>query len=311
MSYSIVQYTGDGATATWSVPFPYISKSDVSVKVAGVAATFTWPTTSTVTITPTPANGAVIEIKRSTSPGSRVVDFGNGANLDEASLDNSALQMFYLAQETLDAVANAIALAADGKMDALSKVIKNVTAGVANNDAVNMGQLVAAAIAPLTPTAANIANVPAGNIAATNVQTALNELDVEKAIDTNTVHKSGNEVVTGFKTLSNHLYITTITTANLASGAWETETITHGLGSDDVEVEVFAKNNGTTAGAWAAGMVRPDDTNARAGGYSAAAFPLNYAGGTPPAAGTVRVDLINTLGVAATVTARIIVRRLS
>jgi len=38
------------------------------------------------------------------------------------------------------------------------------------------------------PTAANIINVPAGNIAATNVQTALNELDTEKAPKASPVH---------------------------------------------------------------------------------------------------------------------------
>jgi hypothetical protein len=43
-------------------------------------------------------------------------------------------------------------------------------------------------------TASQIANVPAGNISATNVQTAINELDTEG------LHKAGAEAVTGVKT---------------------------------------------------------------------------------------------------------------
>ena len=50
--------------------------------------------------------------------------------------------------------------------------------------------------------AANITNTPAGGIAATNVQTALNELDTEKAADAAVVHLAGTETITGAKTFS-------------------------------------------------------------------------------------------------------------
>lgn len=50
--------------------------------------------------------------------------------------------------------------------------------------------------------ASAIANTPAGNIAATTVQAALNELDTEKAIDANVVHKTGVETIAGAKTFS-------------------------------------------------------------------------------------------------------------
>lgn len=49
-------------------------------------------------------------------------------------------------------------------------------------------------------TATTTPNTPAGGIAATNVQAALNELDTEKAIDADVVHKTGNESITGVKT---------------------------------------------------------------------------------------------------------------
>lgn len=50
--------------------------------------------------------------------------------------------------------------------------------------------------------ASSINNVPAGNIASTDVQSALNELDTEKAIDANVVHLSGGETITGVKAFS-------------------------------------------------------------------------------------------------------------
>lgn len=53
-------------------------------------------------------------------------------------------------------------------------------------------------------TASQITNVPSGNISSTNVQAALNELDSEKAIDANVVHKTGNltESIDGMKTFT-------------------------------------------------------------------------------------------------------------
>ena len=54
---------------------------------------------------------------------------------------------------------------------------------------------------------ANIPNTPAGNIAATNVQAAIDELDTEKAIDTAVVHTTGNETVGGEKDFTNGIKI--------------------------------------------------------------------------------------------------------
>lgn len=66
-----------------------------------------------------------------------------------------------------------------------------------NADTVNVGgvALVPSSVVSID-TAASVPNVPAGNIAATDVQTALNELDTEK------VALAGTETITGDKTLS-------------------------------------------------------------------------------------------------------------
>lgn len=63
-------------------------------------------------------------------------------------------------------------------------------------------------------TAAQTTNTPAGNVAATDVQAAINELDTEKAIDTNTVHISGTETVTGAKTFSAQAIFSALLQAN-------------------------------------------------------------------------------------------------
>lgn len=51
-------------------------------------------------------------------------------------------------------------------------------------------------------TATQVTNTPSGSIAATNIQAAINELDTEKANDSNVVHKTGDETIAGNKTFS-------------------------------------------------------------------------------------------------------------
>jgi hypothetical protein len=111
----------------------------------------------------------------------RLVDWSNSAKITELNLDKADLQCFYLAQEAFDASASALQLSSDNTYDAVSRRIKNVAAGINTTDAINKAQLDAAVLAPVAPLAASIGNTPAGNIAAVNVQAALNELDTEKA----------------------------------------------------------------------------------------------------------------------------------
>lgn len=57
-------------------------------------------------------------------------------------------------------------------------------------------------------TASQITNVPSGNISSITVQAALNELDTEKAIDANVVHKTGFETISGQKEFSTTTFFT-------------------------------------------------------------------------------------------------------
>lgn len=200
-AYSFVQYTpGAPTTGPFTVSFAYIEKYQVEVRKNGtllaVTTDYTWPTASTIQLVAPCATNDVIEIRRNSllkADGSagRLVDFENSAKLTESNLDRDSLQCFYLAQEAFDAAANALQLASN-VFDAGNKKITNVANGVAAGDAVNMSQLTAAIIGGVTPTASNIVNVPSGNLAATDVQAALNELQT----DINGRQASGSYAVT-------------------------------------------------------------------------------------------------------------------
>ena len=102
MSYSIVEYVGDGIVDTFTVPFPYIDKTHVNVNVNGIFAIYHWETSSTLRIVPTPANGAFVKIQRESSQAARLVDFKDGTILTEKDLDLANTQNFYIVQEALD-----------------------------------------------------------------------------------------------------------------------------------------------------------------------------------------------------------------
>ena len=141
MAYAIDFYTGNGSTTTYSLTFPYISQSDVEVKVNNVTKTlgtdYTFPTSSTINFTTAPANGLVIKFTRTSNRAARLVDYQDGSTITEAILDQDSNQMFYMAQEAIDITENTIALDNDDKYDADNKVIKNLASPVADTDAVN------------------------------------------------------------------------------------------------------------------------------------------------------------------------------
>ena len=136
MAFSYIEYTANGSTTTFSIPFAYTAQADVAVFVNGVSTSFTFASSSTITLSTAPASGIVVRIARTTSLTTRAVDFSNGAILTESDLDNSNIQVFQAAQEATDTANASISKAADGKFDAQSRVIKNVADPVNAQDAV-------------------------------------------------------------------------------------------------------------------------------------------------------------------------------
>ena len=141
MALSFIQYPANGSTDTFNIPFAYLSKSHIQVKVNGIIdAGISFPTDATVKTSTVPPNGVVVEVRRITPNTGRLVDFADGSLLGEGDLDKSALQVFYVMQEVVDDLINRLGVSSTNVWDALSKRIVNVANGVGPNDAVNVQQ---------------------------------------------------------------------------------------------------------------------------------------------------------------------------
>ena len=103
MANSFVRYTGNGSISSYAVPFSYRAQGDVAITIDGVATTdFTWDGAGTnITFTSPPANLSSIEIRRTTSQASRLVDYADGSVLKENDLDTDSQQGFLTHKETL------------------------------------------------------------------------------------------------------------------------------------------------------------------------------------------------------------------
>lgn len=138
MAFSYKDYPGDGTTKFFNVPFPFLARDHVSVIDVSdeTPVAFSWVTDSQIEINPPVDNSTVIRIRRNTPVDNRVVNFQDATVLDEADLDMSADQNFYVAQEVLDTVDDKMNQIADGTWDAEGKRISNVADPVNDADAV-------------------------------------------------------------------------------------------------------------------------------------------------------------------------------
>lgn len=138
MPNSYNTYNGDGVNQDFTVSFPYIDRSHVSVTVDGLAVTFNWLTDTMIRTDTAPKLNAFVRIGRSTSQGERLVDYNVPSTLTEDDLDRDSLQAFYMAQEALDNASLALTINnASGVFDALNLPIRNVGTAVEASDAVN------------------------------------------------------------------------------------------------------------------------------------------------------------------------------
>lgn len=163
MSYlSRVQYTGTGSNALYSIPFAYISKAYVEVRVGGALLAdgvgYTWQSATSILLSAgNLATGVVLDIRRATTKTSKLVDFQDGSVLTEASLDLANDQVFQLVAETIDDMQDRIAVQTDGTIDAQNRRIKNLAMAQDAADAVNKAYADALVLGGL-PTPLAVAN---------------------------------------------------------------------------------------------------------------------------------------------------------
>lgn len=149
MASTIAFYTGDGTTTDFTIPFDYLKKSFVTVRL-GTVTTLTggdygdtgsdyyFLDKTTIRLKVAPASGESLTIRRHTSATERVVTFKDASILKATDLDTSQLQAFHIAEEGRDTINDALIGDKEGNWDAKGHRITNVGDPIKDNDAVNL-----------------------------------------------------------------------------------------------------------------------------------------------------------------------------
>lgn len=104
---SRVDYTGDGSTTNFAIPFPYISEANVYLYQNGTVdntTTVTWTSSTEVQLSPAPAAAAAVEFRRQTVETSVLATIMAGS-VKPGDLNLDSTQLLYLAQELTDEAA--------------------------------------------------------------------------------------------------------------------------------------------------------------------------------------------------------------
>lgn len=175
MANSFVRYTGNGSTTAYAVPFSYRAQSDITVTIGGSATTaFTWNGAGTqITFDSAPANEAAIEIRRTTSQGTKLVDYASGSVLTETVLDTDSDQAFFMAQEAIDDADDVIKIEnTTFQWDATSKRMINVTDPTGAQDAATKNYVDTASTSQVNQAATSATNAAASATAAASSATS-------------------------------------------------------------------------------------------------------------------------------------------
>lgn len=150
MASTIIIYEGDGTRTDFTIPFDYLKKSFVTVRL-GAGNTLTggdygdtgsdyyFLDKTTIRLKVAPASGESLTIRRYTSATERVVTFKDASILKATDLDTSQVQAFHIAEEGRDILEDSLSVNREGNWDAKGKRILNVGAPEADSDAVTYG----------------------------------------------------------------------------------------------------------------------------------------------------------------------------
>lgn len=203
---SYVQYKADGVAVNFMLTFPYLRQQDISVFLDGVLVSeddWSWLNEGEIQMDVAPALDALLTIKRTTEQTERLVDFQDGGQVSEETLDLDSNQLFYLSQEAIDTTNFNLAInSTDATIDAKGNKIINVQTGTDNGDAVNKGQMDAADAATLNSAIAADAAIAAtaasavatANAAQATANTALSTANAAEAT-ANGIAATANEAL--------------------------------------------------------------------------------------------------------------------
>ena len=146
MASTIILYEGDGTRTDFTIPFDYLKKSFVTVRLgAGTPLTggdygdtdsdYYFLDKTTIRLKVAPASGESLTIRRYTSATERVVTFKDASILKATDLDTSQLQAFHIAEEGRDILEDSLSVNREGNWDAKNKRIVNLADPVNPQDA--------------------------------------------------------------------------------------------------------------------------------------------------------------------------------
>jgi len=258
MANSFVRYTGNGSTAAYAIPFSYRSADDLSATVNGVNVTaYTLDAAgTTLTFDTAPADQAAIEIRRTTSQSTKLVDYVSGSVLTENDLDTDSDQAFYMSQEAIDKAGDVITLDnADFQWDVQNKRLKNVAAPTADTDAVNK-----AFISTNLPNITTVASISSDVTTVAGISS-----DVETVADNDTNITTVADNISSVNTVATNISDVIKVADDLNEAISEVETVANDLNEATSEIETVANNidNVNTVGTNIANVntVAGNDTN--------------------------------------------------
>jgi hypothetical protein len=196
---SKAKFIGNGATSTYSIAFPYLKKTDISVTVYETDGATPWPDfvdfqwVNDSTIQLYGASGVInaplgyeVWIERFSglfgADGGLRVDFQDGATITETQLDLAYRQAYYVAQEALDE-GGSIFLVASDLDSVINTATGSATAAAASATAAAGSATAAAGSASAASASATAAALSATNAAAsaTTAQNAVFTFGLVKA----------------------------------------------------------------------------------------------------------------------------------
>lgn len=150
MASTIIIYEGDGTRTDFTIPFDYLKKSFVTVRLGtgttltggdygGTGSDYYFLDKTTIRLKVAPASGESLTIRRHTSATERVVTFKDASVLKATDLDTSQLQAFHIAEEGRDILEDSLSVNREGNWDAKGKRIINVGDAVSDGDAMTYG----------------------------------------------------------------------------------------------------------------------------------------------------------------------------